>query len=178
MQKGEFVMSFKFIEANDVNREQYLDYIAEWKRHGGKIVPASSDPKGETFEQMLEKWSDEKSDKMYERGLVPASTYFLVDEKGKIYGSLNFRYSLNDYLLKVGGHIGYGVRPSERKKGYASVMLEQALLICRAMGLKKVLITCDDHNVGSAKTIEKCGGILENEIEDNGTIKKRYWITL
>lgn len=96
-------MSFKFIEAKDINREQYLDYIAEWKRHGGTIVPASSDPKDETFEQMLQKWSDEKSIDMYERGWVPATTYFLVDQQEKIYGSLNLRYALNDYLLKAGG---------------------------------------------------------------------------
>lgn len=171
-------MSFKFIEAKDINREQYLDYIAEWKRHGGPIVPASSDPKGETFEQMLQKWSDEKSIAMYERGLVPATTYFLVDQQEKIYGSLNLRYALNDYLLKAGGHIGYGGRPTMRKKGYASMMLEQALLICREMKLKKVLITCDDDNIGSAKTIEKCGGILENKVEDNQKIKRRYWIIL
>lgn len=171
-------MSFKFIEATSVVKEEYLDYMTEWKRHGGRIVPASSDAKELSFGQMLQEWEDEKSDQMYEKGFVPATTYFLVDENHKIYGSLNLRYSLNDHLLKVGGHIGYGVRPSARQKGYASMMLKQVLPICREMGLDKVLITCDQDNIGSAKTIEKCGGILENEVDDNGTIKKRYWITL
>ncbi len=171
-------MSLQLIEARDVSREQYLDYIAEWKRDGHRIVPASSDPKEMTFEQMLKKWSDEKSDHMYDLGLVPATTYFLVDEQGKVYGSLNLRHSLNNYLLKVGGHIGYGIRPSMRRKGYASMMLRQVLLICREMKLEKVLITCDEDNLASAKTIEKFGGVLDNKVEDNQTIKRRYWLTL
>lgn len=82
-------------------------------------------------------------------------------------------------MLKFGGHIGYGVRPSERRKGYASKMLRMALDKCKAMGIDQVLITCNKDNAASVKTIIANGGIYENELaEDNGNVVKRYWIEL
>jgi len=80
--------------------------------------------------------------------------------------------------LNYGGHIGYGIRPSERKKGYATKMLELALALCRQKGMEKVLLTCDKGNIGSAKTMSKNGAVLENEVEENGKTVQRYWITL
>lgn len=171
-------MELKLVEAMQIDEYEYLEYLTEWEHLGGRIIPASSD-KGEcSFAQMVEKWTEEKSDAIYEKGLVPATTYFLVDEIGYIYGCLNFRYELNEYLLKAGGHIGYGIRPSWRQKGYATRMLEAGLDKCREAGLTKVLITCDEDNIASAKTIEKCGGVLENMIQDGNVFKKRYWVSL
>jgi predicted acetyltransferase len=96
-----------------------------------------------------------------------------------ILGSVNIRHCLNEDLLFRGGHIGYGIRPTQRKKGYATLMLGLALEKCREMGLKKVLVTCNQDNIGSAKTIRNNGGILENEVtEENGTVIKRFWINL
>ena len=107
---------------------------------------------------------------------VMSTTYFAVCDN-KIVGNIQIRHDLNDYLLKSGGHIGYGVRPSERKKGCATKMLSLALDECRKLGIKKVLITCDKDNIGSARTIQKNGGVLENEIiDDDGEIMQRYWI--
>ena len=112
--------------------------------------------------------------------LVTSTTYFLFDDsENKILGAVNIRHRLNDSLLIHGGHIGYGVAPSERRKGYATKMLALALEKCKEMGISKVLITCDKKNTGSAKTIINNGGILENEItEENGNIVQRYWIEL
>lgn len=113
-------------------------------------------------------------------GTVPDSTFFLLDEERNILlGAVNIRHYLNDYLLKYGGHIGDGIRPSERNKGYATEMIRLALQECVKLGIRKVLIICDKSNIASAKTIIKNGGILENEIVDEkGRIEQRYWINI
>lgn len=108
---------------------------------------------------------------------VSGTVYFAVDE-GCIVGMIAIRHRLNDYLLRFGGHIGYGVRPSQRRKGYAARMLALALEKCRELGIGRALVTCDDDNVGSARTIEKNGGVLENKVEEEGKLIRRYWITV
>ncbi|MBN2109666.1 MAG: GNAT family N-acetyltransferase [Methanosarcinaceae archaeon] len=91
-------------------------------------------------------------------------------------GVLNIRNDLNDYLLNYGGHIGYGVRPSERGKGYATFILKRALFLLRGLGILKVLLTCEKTNTASAKTILKCDGILENEVRKDDLLIQRYWV--
>lgn len=109
---------------------------------------------------------------------VTGSTYFAF-AGNTIVGTIQIRHTLNDELINTGGHIGYGVRPSERQKGYAAKMLALALEKCREFGIEKALITCDKDNIASAKTVIKDGGLLENEfIEENGNVIQRYWITL
>jgi predicted acetyltransferase len=113
-------------------------------------------------------------------GRVPDSVFFLLDnEKNKFLGAVNIRHYLNEILLKEGGHIGLGIRPSERRKGYATQMIALALIECKKLGINKVLITCDKSNIGSAKSILKNGGKLENEfVNSDGDIEQRYWINL
>lgn len=172
-------MNLKLVSPSVELKESYLEYISEWVNTKEKIVPMSSDPKHLTFEDMLDKWLEESTEKVLARRLVPANTYFLVDDNNKIYGCLNFRHYLNDHLQLVGGHIGYGVRPSERRKGIASYMLKLGLDIIKdEHNLDKVLITCDKSNIGSAKTIIANGGILENEVIDMDKINQRYFIYL
>lgn len=112
--------------------------------------------------------------------MVPDSVYFLLDEERNILlGAVNIRHYLNDYLLQYGGHIGDGIRPSERRKGYATEMIRLALIECKKLGIDKVLMVCDKSNIASAKTIIKNGGVLENEfVDDEGEINQRYWIDL
>ncbi len=98
---------------------------------------------------------------------------------GRLLGLLQIWLELKGYLVNFGGHIGYCVRPSERRKGYAVKMLRLALDICRDKGLEKVLVTCLEDNVGSAKTIEACGGVFEKMVYDDRNYManlKRYWI--
>ena len=105
-----------------------------------------------------------------------AHVLFLTDETGKILGAVNIRHELNSELLKSGGHIGYGIRPFERRKGYAVRMLALALPIAEQLGITRALVTCDKANIASAKTILHNGGVLENELALDGKIVQRYWI--
>ncbi|NOW05617.1 putative acetyltransferase [Clostridium beijerinckii] len=97
---------------------------------------------------------------------------------GHLIGMIDIRHRLNDYLLNFGGHIGYSVRKSERRQGYATEMLGLALKECVKLGIKKVLITCNKNNIGSAKTIVNNNGILENEVDEGNRITQRYWVYL
>ncbi|MBO4299696.1 MAG: GNAT family N-acetyltransferase [Clostridia bacterium] len=111
---------------------------------------------------------------------VPDSVFFLLDEeRDLLLGAVNIRHYLNDALLREGGHIGDGIRPSERRKGYATKMVGLALEECRKLGIEKVLMTCEKSNVASAKTIIRNGGVLEDEfVNSDGEVEQRYWITL
>ena len=115
-----------------------------------------------------------------EPGLVPDSVFFCLDLDRNIFvGAVNIRHYLNDYLLQYGGHIGDGIRPSQRRKGYATAMIRLALEECRKLGIERVLMTCDKDNIGSAKSIRNNGGVLENELMDeDGVWEQRYWIDL
>ena len=113
-------------------------------------------------------------------GMVPDSTFFLLDlDRNKLLGAVNIRHYLNDFLLKFGGHIGDGIRPTERRNGYGTEMVRLALIECEKLGIDKVLMVCDKSNIASAKTIINNGGILENEIiDENGNVNQRYWINI
>jgi predicted acetyltransferase len=102
----------------------------------------------------------------------------MINESNHILGVVHIRHRLNEYLLFRGGHIGYAIRPSERRKGYATKLLSLALMVCKTMHIEKVLVTCAKNNIGSAKTIIKNGGILYSEGIDNGELFQRYWIDL
>ena len=102
-----------------------------------------------------------------------------ADSTEQIIGRASIRYALTDYLLKYDGHIGYAVAPEHRRRGYATEILRQSLALLAARGIDRALVTCDDDNVGSYRTIEACGGVLENTIDGpDGVLKRRYRIDL
>ena len=112
-------------------------------------------------------------------GFVPDVTLFCYDEQRNIcVGAVNIRLALNERLARVGGHIGDGICPAERKKGYGTAMVALALEECRRRDLNRVLMVCEKENIASAKTIIRNGGVLENEVEDDGCVLQRYWIEL
>jgi predicted acetyltransferase len=102
---------------------------------------------------------------------VPCTTLWWIDGEDYL-GRLAIRHRLNDFLLDVGGHIGYDVRPTRRREGHATAMLRAALPWARRIGIDPALVTCDDDNVGSVRVIEEAGGVLE----DVRGIKRRYWV--
>ncbi len=113
-------------------------------------------------------------------GWVPDSVFFLLDtDRDRLIGAAHIRHTLNDSLRVTGGHIGDGIRPTERRKGYGTELVRLALIECKKLGIDRVLMTCDKDNIASAKTIIKNGGVLENEVvNEEGRIEQRYWISL
>jgi len=114
-------------------------------------------------------------------GFVEGSQYILIDDvKNKVLGMVNLRHYLNDFLFRVGGHIGYSVRPDERGNGYGKLQLKLALEKMAELGVMDVLITCNCDNEPSGGTIEACGGVLENAVysPEYGCDIKRYWVHL
>lgn len=112
-------------------------------------------------------------------GWIPSLTFFgFVGQT--IVGRLQLRRHLNDFLRSLGGHIGYVVLPAFRRRGYAKAMLQQGLGLARSLDLERVLITCDENNVASIRTIEGAGGALEDIVPAGEGMprKRRYWIRL
>lgn len=111
---------------------------------------------------------------------VKATQYIALSAAARLVGVIQLRHDLNEYLRNFGGHIGYSVRPSEQGKGYATEMLHLCLIEAHGLGLEKVLVTCDDDNIGSRRVIEKAGGVLENAVDNPTTGKQtlRFWVTL
>lgn len=131
--------------------------------------------------EYIEKCAIEENPETCPAPLVPATQFMLVrKDDNKVLGFLQVRHEFNDYLSKFGGHIGYSVRPSERRNGYAKEMLKMALPYCKEIGLDKILITCIDGNIGSEKTILANGGVYESTIHEPNENEdlKRFWITL
>lgn len=169
-------MKLKLVKASMQYSDQIKDMLEEWNATGEKIIPYAI---RRVDYHDFAYYCDNLEVKDTSGGLVSDSTFFCLDEERNIIvGAVNIRHHLNEALLLNGGHIGDGVRPSERRKGIATKMIAMALDECKKLGLERVLMVCDKENVGSAKSIQKNGGILENEIVVNGVVEQRYWIEL
>ncbi|SHJ44603.1 GNAT family N-acetyltransferase [Thermoclostridium caenicola] len=172
--------SLELVLANIALKEAYLAFIAECRddiiaTNFDAMIPLSDT---HTVEADIEKLTDFHLGKGLPDNWVPGSTYWLIEDKNRIIGTVNIRHWLNEALMFRGGHISYYIRPSERGKGYGTRMLTLALERCREMGLEKVLITCKKDNSPSAKIIQKHGGVLASEGVDGPDIIQRYWIQL
>ena len=161
----------------------YADEIIKYKEESLKESPlingSASLDRFSSIEDWLEELNKRSSEDTVPKGLVPSSTYLGVREKDNyIVGMIDIRHYLNEYLTQVGGNIGYGVRKTERNKGYAKQMLKLALEKCKDLKIKKVLITCDEDNIASEKVILSANAKLEDIRNVDGENKKRFWIDL
>ena len=134
---------------------------------------------GESFAEYVQRLERQRRGR--DLGDLVEGTWLVAEVAGQIVGRASIRHHLNEYFAFHGGHIGYGVRPAFRRRGHASEILRQSLVIVRSYGVEQVLVTCDDGNAASAGVIERCGGKLERVVpgheSDNGTPFRRYWIT-
>lgn len=154
----------------------YEDFRADWKANHDKIIPAAVRGEGMNYAQLQSYLRRRES--ISDPVQVPATVFFLQDETRRILGAIDIRRQLNDYLLSYGGHIGYGHPSVLPRQGTGAQMLFMALPIAKELGIDRALVTCDKNNPASAKTILRCGGVLEDERLENGELVQRYWITI
>jgi len=110
-------------------------------------------------------------------GMVPASRFWLIGAGNRYLGDVDVRHHLNEALQRYGGHIGYKIRPSQRRKGYGKLICRLGIEEARKLGIGDILITCDDDNIASCKVIEANGGRLQDKIDnDQAVLTRRYWI--
>lgn len=166
----------KLIEPTIEFENEYNEMLNDWKQNGEKLVPFIIEYDAIDFQKFIEQMHGFKNGIGIPATFVPHSTFWLINSTHKILGVVNIRHRLTDQLLTEGGHIGYGIRPSERRKGYATQILKLALLEARQLGIERALVTCDKENIASGKTILNNGGKFDREHLHEGVIKQRYWI--
>ena len=169
----------------EMKKDEIIEYLDEFIKYNSNINGTGSLDKiydGYTFEEALERCLNMKNE-WYAKSInrVPGKTFLLIrKDDNKIVGTINIRWNLSEKMLKFGGHIGYGIRPTERRKGYNKIQLYLVLLEAQKLNLDKVMLDCSVDNLGSDKTIKALGGILERcELDEaDNTMTNVYWINV
>lgn len=176
---------FYLVEPSLERKDEIIEYLDEFVKYNSNINGTGSLDKiydGYTFEEALERCLNMKNEE-YAKSInrVPGKTFLLIRKNdNKIVGTINIRWNLSEDMLKFGGHIGYGIRPTERRKGYNKIQLYLVLLEAQKLNLDKVMLDCSVDNLGSDKTIKALGGILERcELDEaDNTMTNVYWINV
>lgn len=167
--------SLRLIEPNESLEAEYLSMLSEWHNTGEALIPFVLKFDPSNFKKFIG----------YLRGFplgfsmgdfVPHSSFWLVDETDQVLGVSNLRHRLTPALLNDGGHIGYGIKPSQRGKGYANEILRLTLIKAKEKGISRVMLSCDSSNIASSKTIINNGGKLWKEHIVDGELTCNYWI--
>jgi len=186
MYKDVILMEKFYFEIPSLERKnEIIEYLDEFVKYGSDINGSGSLDKiydGYTFEEALDrclKMEDEEYATSV--GRCQGRTFLLIRENdNKIVGTINVRWNLNEAMLRFGGHIGYGIRPTERRKGYNKINLYLGMLEAKKVGLEKVMLDCDVNNLGSDKTLKALGGKLERTEVDpsDGILTNVYWFNV
>ena len=162
--------------------EQYNEMMKEWCENRTQIAPWFLDCPLETIDEYatLIQTLDDCEHGIVDKRYSSTTSYFVIDENGRLVGATSLRHYLTCEGFNTWGHIGYGIRPSERRKGYATEALKMMLEEAKAKKIYKVLLGVHESNIGSLKTIEKCGGVLENTVVVDGEAEpiRRYWFDI
>ena len=172
-------MNVQLIKLTHAYREQLGEMIEEWR--ADQIANHTNHSPWAIFKNDyhdFDYYLAHLENKVATADRVPDSVFFLLDkDRDRLLGAVNIRHYLTPALLQSGGHIGDGIRPTERRKGYATQMVHLALVECKRLGIERVLMTCDKDNIGSVKSIVRNGGVLENEfVNEEGVVEQRYWL--
>ena len=176
-------MKLYFVKPDLYFFDEYNDMMNEWNESRTQIAPwflekpFNNREDFAEFIQMLDNCENANVDKKY----YSTSSYFVVNENGRLIGATSLRHYLTVEGYNTWGHIGYGIRPSERRKGYAVQMLKMMLEEAKAKKMHKVLVASHTSNIASVKVIEGCGGELENIVADpneKGETINRYWFDI
>ncbi len=158
----------------------YRSFLAEFEKRQEKLIPFPLLLPVDDFRALVKRLRDAETGLGVPRGFVAHTTFWLIDEHGSMLGMSNLRHELTSQLAREGGHIGYSIRPSQRKSGYGKELLRLTLEQARLLGIKRALITCAKTNTGSVGVILANGGCFDSEeyISERGEIIQRYWIAL
>lgn len=160
-------------------KEACLAYRKEFEQHNDVMHGTAGLGDAESFDVWLKDVENRQFEDKLIDDRVPATTYLAVTvDTHHLIGMVNIRHRLNDVLKTSGGHIGYSVRASKRQMGYATEMLGLALKKCQALHIPRALVTCDQDNIASAKTIKNNHGQLAQSFMHEGTMIEHYWIEL
>jgi predicted acetyltransferase len=175
---GAFSADLQLVEPNIAFKDAYLELVNECRAAQENYNPHRKALRD--FKVFVEELQSMKRGENLKPGIVPMTTYWLWRDGGKIIGESRLRHFLNPELEIEGGHIGYLIRPSERRKGFGTLILALTMEKAVVQGLKRVLVTCDSDNLGSARIIEKNGGVLAGYAisPSDGKQISHYWIDL
>ncbi len=171
-------MDVYLVEPTIELKNEYLAFYNDWADFGEKAVPWVVRKEPFDFEEMLGYLRAKENESTCIDDL-PNTTYWLVGENKIVIGAVNIRHYITGDWENMGGHIGYGIRPSERRKGYATKILTLALEKAKQFKITNALLTCDKNNIASAKTIINNGGVADSDyVMEDGVVIKRFWIKI
>lgn len=170
--------TLELVRPSAMLRDSYRGLVAELIAAGEKFVPFTLAFEHDDFDAFLNRLDACARGIDLPDGFVAHSTYWLVRGQTEVVGVSNIRHSLTAALRREGGNIGFGIRPSARRRGLGTAILRESLVRAAELGITRVLVTCGKGNVGSAKSITRNGGILDSEecVPSRGEIVQRYWI--
>lgn len=162
-----------------IQYQQSYEYAIEESKQEVSMSLLPRPAEGQSFADFVQNKINQSKGVDLPEGWVPSTEFWLIDD-GEFIGRTNIRHYLSEWLLQLGGHIGYWIRPSQRGKGYGKKILELALVEAKKLGISPILVTCDVTNIPSGKVIEANGGKLENIVPNgpDNPQKKRYWIQI